>query len=233
MKNQRMNAPGRCKTKTQIICLCAIFVFCANIVPLHAEENMIDLGGVLKFLGGIAAGYALHEGAHLLAAETNGIHTDWQKGSGSQLIGFYEASESNEDGLALNSAGMFSQIVSSEFILQSNVIDKNNDFVRGMMAWNVCNTILYSLDYWFLGLTNKKLGNFYEGDIQGIETYSDKRSANVFALSMAAMAAVQGYRFMQTQSWAPAWFQNEKFHVNFVPSSADAEGFALTFSISF
>jgi hypothetical protein len=36
-----------------------------------------------------------------------------------------------------------------------------------MMAWNVVNPILYSLDYWVLYRTNKKNGNFYR------ETYRD------------------------------------------------------------
>lgn len=231
MKSQKSRLTLKTQKIKRIICFATLFILWANIVSVHAADDLIDFESLLGFFGGVASGYFLHEGAHLLAAETNGVHLDWQSGDNNQPLGFVEDVESNRQGLALNSAGMFSQMISSEFILQTDLIDKNDDFVRGMMAWNVFNTIFYSLDYWFLGLTNKKSGHFYQGDIQGIETYADKRTANIFALSMAAMAAVQGVRYMQTQSWAPDWLQSDNIHFNFVPYQAD--GFALTYSFTF
>ena len=216
---------------TRVFCLVTIFILWALTPPASAGEEMINFGSVFKFFSGVASGYFLHESAHLIAAEAHDIHLDWQSGANNQLIGFTEAADTNDQGLAINSAGMFSQVISSELILQSDLIDKNDDFVRGIMAWNVFNAIFYSLDYWFLGITNKNSGQFYQGDIQGIETYTDERTANMFALSMAAVAAVQGIRFMQTQSWAPDWLQSDNIHFDFVPYKNN--GFALTYNISF
>ena len=90
---------------------------------------------------------------------------EWEVGNYNQPIAFTENASSDTKGLAVNSAGLIAQAIGSEIILRSDRIDKKNSFVRGMMAWNILNPILYALDYWFIGISNKKNGNFYQGDL--------------------------------------------------------------------
>lgn len=124
---------------------------------------------------------------------------------------------SDEQGVGLYSAGLISQAVGSEIILRTDRIDKNSSYVQGMMAWNMINPILYSLDYWFFHISNRNGGNSYQGDLQGIEHYSNKTVANSFSPSFFGLALWQGYRFVQTQTWAPDWVKSEIHKVSFLP----------------
>jgi hypothetical protein len=58
-----------------------------------------------------------------------------------------------------------------------------------MKAWNIINPIVYALDYWFLHIANDSSANSFQGDIKGIEHYSSKETANIFAGSMEALVA--------------------------------------------
>ena len=125
-----------------------------------------------------------------------GTDIDREVGNYNQPIGFTEKAENDTDGIIVNSAGLVSQAIGSEIILQVDRIDKNGNFVRGMMTWNILNPIFYALDYWFIHISNDSTGDGgYQGDIKGIEHYSSQKSANVFAASMVAIAGIQGYRF--------------------------------------
>jgi hypothetical protein len=126
---------------------------------------------------------------------------------------------------------LVAQVASSEVILDVDRIDKNDAFVRGMMAWNIFNPIMYALDYWFIHKTNDKNGDSYQGDLQGIEHYSSERTANIFAGAMVAIATVQGYRFLKTQSWAPEWIKDNTQNLYFV-NTPDG-GFFLGFKFDF
>ena len=106
-------------------------------------------------------------------------------------------------GFAVYSAGLIAQVATAEIILDVDRIDKNDAFVRGMMAWNIVNPILYALDYWVIRRSNKENDGTFQGDIEGVEHYSGEAAANTFAASMAAIAVFQGYRFLKTQDWAP------------------------------
>ncbi len=132
-----------------------------------AAENGIGFGSVLKFAAGITTAFMIHEGAHAAVAELTGTELDWKIGDMNQPLEFTEYSDSDDKGLAINSAGLISQAVGAEIILHSEKIHKNDAFVRGMMAWNILNPISYAIDYWFIHRTNKKKGNTYRGDIRG------------------------------------------------------------------
>jgi hypothetical protein len=149
-----------------------------------------------------------------------------------QPIGFTEYADSDSKGLAINSAGLLAQVLGSEIILQVDSIDKNDAFVRGMMTWNIINPILYAADYWFIRRTNQETSNGgYQGDIQGIEYYSNESKANTFAICMVAVATFQGYRFIKIQSWAPDWMINESYSLNF--DLQHDEGFLFTINMKF
>ena len=196
------------------------------------EDLSAQLGEVLKFSAGVISAFMIHEGAHYLAGEMTGTDIDWEVGNYNQPIGYTEQAENDTDGVIVNSAGLVSQVIGSEIILQVDRIDKNDNFVRGMMTWNILNPVFYALDYWFIHITNDRTGDGgYQGDIQGIEYYSSEQSANVFAASMVAIAGIQGYRFLKTQDWAPDWLKNEAHSLSVAP--VQSGGCLLSYTIRF
>ncbi|MCP4372740.1 MAG: hypothetical protein GY797_32220 [Deltaproteobacteria bacterium] len=212
--------------------LIGLLIISFPITPAYAFESNITLKSTAKFFGGILAAHCVHEGAHALVAEAYDVKLDWETGTYNQPIAFTEHADSDSEGLGINSAGLLAQVLGSETILQIDRIDKNDAFVRGMMAWNIINPILYAADYWFIQKTNQKTSNGgYQGDIQGIEYYSNESKANTFSICMVAAAAFQGYRFIKTQSWAPNWMMNKSYSLNF--NLQRDGGFLFTFTFKF
>ncbi|MHC4639493.1 MAG: hypothetical protein ACYTBV_18655 [Planctomycetota bacterium] len=199
-------------------------------ISVNAEEK-ITYVSVFKYFGGIVSGFLIHEGGHALAAELTGTDMEWEWGNINQPFEFTENADSDTDGLIVNSAGFITQAAAAEIILRYDKIDKNDAFVRGIMTWSILNPIFYSIDYWFIQETNNKDGGNYEGDLQGIEHYSDESKANLFAIGIVAIAASQGYRFLKTQTWAPDWISDNSHDLNFVPLGSG--GFAMTYKIPF
>lgn len=186
---------------------------------------------VLKFATGVISAYALHETGHALAASLTDTDLEWGVGTYNQPLGFTERAQHNGDGMLVHASGLLTQVVSSEVILQSDSIDKNDSFVRGMMFWNIVNPIVYSLDYWFFKKTNKEDSNHYQGDLKGLEHYSNETTANGYATIMTGLAIYQGYRFLKLQKWAPDWIANNSARLNFQPAGTD--GAVLTVQIAF
>lgn len=209
----------------------SLFLTVLTISPAEAEDNKITYSSACKFGAGIISAYMIHEAGHFLAAGATGTHLHWEVGSYNQPLGYTESADSDDKGLAVNSAGLVFQLIGSEVILYSDKIDKNDAFVRGMMAWNIFNPILYSLDYWFIRRTNQQQTNKYRGDIEGVEYYSNRRTANIYAFSIAALASYQGYRYLKTQDWAPEWVKGKTHTINFAPMPSG--GFALLYEYQF
>ena len=220
--------PGLYLTGALILTIFMLSASPARCEYISFKDRMVSM---LKFSAGFASGFLIHEGAHFLAAEATGTDMDWELGNYNQPLAFTEETDSDADGLLINSAGLVSQTIGAEIILQVDRIDKNDDFVRGMMSWNILNSLFYALDYWFIHHTNSKNGNSYQGDIQGIEHYSSEQTANIFAASLAAIAGIQGYRFLKTQDWAADWFDVEDHSLNFAPTPSG--GFAFGYTINF
>ncbi len=214
-----------------ILGLSAFLVLVIKPTYAKAEENVVTIGSVFKYTAGIATSALVHEGGHALVAGMTGTHLDWEAGTYNQPIGFTDHATSDAKGVAVYSAGLLSQAISAEIILDVDKIDKNDAFVRGMMTWNILNPILYSLDYWFFHVSNKANGNSYQGDLSGIEHYSNQAKANGFALAMTGIAAFQGYRFVKTQTWAPDWLKADFINLNLSPVSSG--GFMMTFKFVF
>lgn len=208
-------------------------IFMLNANPGWCEyKSMSDrMASILKYSAGFFSAFMIHEGAHLVAAEATGTNIDWELGNYNQPLAYTEEANNDTDGLILNSAGLVAQALGSEIILQVDSIDKNDDFVRGIMHWNILNPIFYALDYWFIHITNDETEDGYQGDIQGIEHYSDEKTANVFAASMVAVAGIQGYRFLKTQDWAPDWLKDEAHNLSFAP--VESGGYSFSYTINF
>ena len=164
--------------------------------------------------------FSLHEGGHELAALCTDTEMEWEVGTYNQPLLFLEDSDNHTDGFILNSAGFIVQAVSAETILQVDRINKNDAFVRGMMTWNLINPVLYALDYWIFHFTSKTSGNGYQGDLQGLEYYSDKTTADIVAAAITVIALFQGYRYIKTQSWVPAWWPGKTQDLELMPLSS-------------
>lgn len=195
------------------------------------DESQITAGSLFKFAGGVVSAYMIHEGAHFMVAEITNTNLSWEVGNYNQPLAFTDHAKSDSDGLAVYSAGLTAQVVASEIVLDVDKINKNDAFVRGMMAWNIINPILYAIDYWFIHISNDQNGTSFQGDIKGVEHYSSERTANLFAGSMAALAAFQGYRFLKTQSWAPEWIRDQTQNLHF--ANTPDGGFLLGLRITF
>lgn len=216
------------------VALAALFlIVLAGLAPsvLRAESAESTTLTFLKFGTGMLTAYALHESGHALASGLTGTDMDWGVGTYNQPLGFKERADNDTAGMLVHAAGLTTQVLSSEVILQSDSIDKNDSFVRGVMAWNILNPIIYTLDYWVFRRTNQETGNFYQGDLEGFEHYTNERSATLFAATMAGLAAFQGYRFMKTQTWAPAWMKREKVHLAY--QLREDRGIQMTVHIDF
>jgi len=171
-----------------------IIVILIIIILSITNVYAFDFKSSLKFTGGMAASYMIHEAGHYFAAGVTDtdIETRWFEGN--QIVLLYMEPESDGDGLYITSAGLIAQAMCSEVILDTKV-NKENSFIQGMMFWNVLNPIMYAADYWWIKRTNKIEDNQFQGDLAGIEYYSDKKTANIFAGTMILLAAWHGYRF--------------------------------------
>ena len=67
---------------------------------LHAENN-ISFSSIFLFLGGITAGFMVHEGAHALAGALTNTEMDWEWGDINQPIQFTEYSTNDTDGFII------------------------------------------------------------------------------------------------------------------------------------
>lgn len=211
----------------------AVCILLMTALPAHqalAEQEGIVLG-FFKFTAGVISAYALHETGHAVAAGITDTKLDWGVGTYNQPLGFTERAENDSAGRLVHASGLTTQLIVSEVILQAESIDKNDNFVRGMMAWNVLNPIIYAMDYWFIRSTNIEEDNFYQGDIEGFEHYSSERTANLFAGAVAVLAAFQGYRYLKTQNWAPGWVMREDIQLHCRPHGDS--GFSLNLELAF
>lgn len=195
-----------------------LFIVCVALflTPSASAEIAEDDFSYLKFSGGLLASYAVHEAAHLLAGAATNTTMSWEPGTYNQPLGFNEYAKTDKNGTIINASGLISQAIASETILRMDKLDKNSSFVRGMMAWNIINPIVYSLDYWLIKQSNRDRGDSYQGDLKGIEHYSGKSAANTFAVSASALALCHAYRYLKTQDWAPEWAKRNSY---FLPMS--------------
>ena len=114
------------------------------------------------------------------------------------------------------------------------MIETKDDTARKaarLLGWNIINPIVYCLDYWVFKKTNQEDGNYYQGDVKGLEHYSDEKTANGFAVLMTGLAIYQEYRFVKTQNWAPAWINNQKVELDL--RSCTGRGAVLLIQIDF
>ena len=225
--------PKISEKKVHSLCAIILITLTLTATSAHAEEKILKCSSVLKFSAGIITSFAIHEGSHALAAFLTDTRMSWEIGTYNQPVAFTENATSDRKGVAVCSAGLLSHVVGSEIVLLTERIDKSDNFVRGLMAYNILNSLFYSMDYWFVNHTNKKNGNSYQGDIQGIEHYAGKSTAQGFAIGMASIAIFQGYRFLKTQSWAPKWLTEKQNSHTMNLDLLPFQGLCVTYKIHF
>ena len=196
----------------------------------HAQDVEESRGmSVLKFTSGVISAYAYHEVGHALAAAATNTDMEWGVGTYNQPLGFTEKADSDSSGFLVHASGLTTQLIASEIILQADSIDKNDNFVRGMMFWNIINPLIYAIDYWYLRHANREVDDCFQGDLQGIENYSDRQTANLFTIGMVALTFYQGYRFAKTQDWAPEWIKSDAVRLSFHSQGRNSVMLGLTF----
>jgi len=169
------------------------------IILLSQNVYSFNLKDTFKFTGGIATAYMIHESGHYFAAEATNTNIKTEFFTNHQIISLYANPKSDSDGLYICSAGLVAQAMCSEVILVTKA-NKESPFIQGMMFWNVLNPIMYAADYWWICRTNKIEHNQFQGDLSGVEYYSDKKTANIFAGTMVLLALWHGYRFYHKES---------------------------------
>jgi hypothetical protein len=171
-----------------------IFMLNGNLARCEYESMTDRMISMLKYSAGFFSAFMIHEGAHLVAAEATGTDLDWELGNYNQPLAYTEEADSDADGLIINSAGLVTQALGSEIILQVDRIDKNDDFVRGMMYWNILNPIFYALDYWFIHVTNDQT------ELKILSDYDDiwcRDKTSVDALRSRLLISQFGFRETQ------------------------------------
>lgn len=194
--------------KNFLILLITFLIFGSNIASASDVKNP------LKFAGGVITAYALHEGGHQAMAWLTGTDMSWEWGNYNQLVSFNENTNDNWKGTLINASGITTQLIVSEYILRSDNVDKDSYYTKGILFWNFFNPIFYAVDYWFIKDKNfnDKNGS-YRGDLQGIEYYSSKETADIFAIASVLIAGYQGYRYINRNKYK----HKNNLNLNFVP----------------
>ena len=65
-----------------------------------------------------------------------------------------------------------------------------------------------------------------KGDLAGIEHYTNEAATQAFAISIAAIATFQAYRFLKTQQWAPEWLRGNTHNLSIVRMPSGGTGLA-------
>ncbi|MBI5182038.1 MAG: hypothetical protein HZA06_03885 [Nitrospirae bacterium] len=140
----------------------------------------------LKFALGVGSGYVIHEAAHQVVAEVNGTPFKWQKGFGSTWVTSTNTSDSERVELA--SAGLGSQVLSTEVILNIKDIPKDDEYVIGILTFNVLNAILYVISD---GIINP---NDNYGDIEMMDKAGlDREYVNTFLIVHSLFTIYRAY----------------------------------------
>lgn len=96
----------------------------------------------LKFTAGVGSGYVIHELSHQAVADFTHTDLQWKDYFGNR----WEISNNTarEKRAIIAGAGLASQIMSTEIILNSQ-IEKSNEYVLGILAFNIVNALMYPI----------------------------------------------------------------------------------------
>lgn len=95
---------------------------------------------ITLFAAGLGAGFINHELlGHQFVASLHGGRMEWRLQDGSWR--YYDSNKSHLRDVALG--GTAAEMISSEIILRSERVPKDNAFILGWLVWNIANPLLY------------------------------------------------------------------------------------------
>ncbi len=151
-----------------------LIVFCILLViPSFASAEMSpsearwDLTKkTAGFTAGFMSGLAFHELGHEIVARSEGMNIKWRGDN------WRVANATNSQCREISVAGFGMQILSTEVILRSKSISKDNSYVLGWLAYNIVNQISYPLRNELSSNGHADLGNYkkHGGNVRILET---------------------------------------------------------------
>lgn len=96
----------------------------------------------LKFAAGIGGGYIIHELSHQAMADLTHTNLKWDNGFGNNWT--IPKDTNKKQRVFIGGAGLASQIISTEIILNTK-IKKSNEYVLGILTFNILNAVLYPI----------------------------------------------------------------------------------------
>ncbi len=145
----------------------------------------------LKFVAGGVTGLAIHEGSHYAAGKMTGMGPEYDVREPFQTtMNNYHDKKTGEKAF-VSGAGLVSQTIATEVVLNSEGISKNDPYTLGLLTFNIGNSIKNAIfpDFW--GDGNGDVDNLDENGI-------DKKFVQAALLAHSATAI---YRL---------WNNNEK-----------------------
>lgn len=134
----------------RIIKVLVLFWLTAFVGFAHAQEQHREwLGEVavttrfslfeksIGIMAGLGLGFSLHEGAHRLQAEIEGVDVS------NESLTSMEFNGNNREERNIALAGFIPGIIGSEIVLGVDSIPKDNSIVIGYMLWNILHPISY------------------------------------------------------------------------------------------
>ena len=194
------------------------FAIVFNVSTAGSEEKRFASPSDLKFSSSISTAIGLQERSRLLSENLTNNPMEQEYATPQYPKAFTE-----------NSDGLIWEETESEVISGFDKIDKDDSYGIGTKRWKTLGPIRYALAHWFSGITNKKQGNSYRDELQGIEPYSNETTSKGVGVSIESMAIFQAYRFLQTRNWAPNWIKKETHDLGF--SLTSGGGISVTYRI--
>ncbi len=141
---------------TTITTLGLLPISCGTITPKN----------IAKFSAGAVTGGVIHENAHYITAETQGMNPGWNSKNPTEVeYRAYEDKNNNKKRI-VDSAGIVAQTLATEIILNINEIPKNDSYTLGLLAFTIGDNIRYGL---FPNLRGKSNSDVEQLDKVGIK----------------------------------------------------------------
>lgn len=137
---------------------------------------------MIEWLAGIIFGFVVHEAAHVAVANYHGNTMQWQ---GTELVCQHPCQNMKQIAIA----GLAVQAISSEILLTR---DHQTNFTKGWLAFNVGNTVGYTIMNETTPGGYGDLANFTRDEARTIET--------VFMVHSATVAHRMSWQFIPTRN---------------------------------
>ncbi|MEK7471330.1 MAG: hypothetical protein AAB623_01630 [Patescibacteria group bacterium] len=153
------------------------------------EVSLVRINVVKKtagFVAGFASGLGFHELGHEAMAKLEGAEMHWSDTNWST-----NASPATLRNIAI--AGFGAQILSTEVMLGTNIIPKDNSFVLGWLTFNILNTVQY--------VVTDNLRNGGYGDFETLR--NNGGNTDLVKIGLLVHAVLSAYRLYKNPKFIP------------------------------